>query len=191
MSEKKSIPPIDNIVNKYIKTVVSQKPDTRENIELEAKFATIGNRRISYIDYNNAFLGGAKATQLVNVIGSALTGGGVGFDPNSGNPVPDFDVRSSLAGRALTSTGILDDTRLGQISSKYLAAAIGNNIAFNLQEETIGRVNTNPLSLAMGGDLFVPNNKITVKDGDLGGAIDILERMTGACLLYTSDAADG
>ena len=53
MSEKKSIPPIDNIVNKYIKTVVSQKPDTRENIELEAKFATIGNRRISYIDYNN------------------------------------------------------------------------------------------------------------------------------------------
>jgi len=152
----------------------------------------VQTQHTSYIDYNNAFLGGAKATQLVNVIGSALTGGGVGFDPNSGNPVPDFDVRSSLAGRALTSTGILDDTRLGQISSKYLAAAIGNNIAFNLQEETIGRVNTNPLSLAMGGDLFVPNNKITVKDSDLGGAIDILERMTGAKLPVSQlpDSAD-
>ena len=53
MSEKKSTLPIDDIVNNYIKAVVSQKSELREHIELEAKFATIGNRRISYIDYNN------------------------------------------------------------------------------------------------------------------------------------------
>ena len=135
----------------------------------------------SYIDYLNGFdAGGAQTTQLINVLGSALGGNGVGFDPNSGSLVPDFDVRSSLAGRALTSAGALDDTRLGQISPGYLAAAIGNNIAFNLQEETIGRINTNPLSIAMGGDLIVPSYKITVRDGILGGAADIIERMTGA-----------
>tara|TARA_R100000908_G_scaffold52373_1_gene27682 strand:- start:3076 stop:7455 length:4380 start_codon:yes stop_codon:yes gene_type:complete len=141
---------------------------------------SVATQHTSYIDYNNAFLGGSKTTRLVDVIGSALGGGGVGFDPNSGNPVPDFDVRSSLAGRALTSAGILDDTRLGQISPKYLSAAIGNNIAFNIQEETLGRVNTNLLNLAMGGDIIVPNNKITVKDGKLGLGADIIERMTGA-----------
>jgi len=135
----------------------------------------------SYLDENgNLNFGDTGSVQLVDAIGSVLTGGGIGLDPNSGSIVPDFDVRSSLAGRLLTSAGALDDTRLGQISPQYLGMAIGNNIAFNLQEETLGRINTNPLSLAMGGSLIVPNNKITVKDGPLGFGADILERMTGA-----------
>tara|TARA_Y100000385_G_scaffold280045_1_gene330548 strand:- start:148 stop:4623 length:4476 start_codon:yes stop_codon:yes gene_type:complete len=137
----------------------------------------------SYLDENgNLNYGKTESVQLVNVLGSFLSGGGVGVDPNSNTLVPDFDVRSSLAGRALTSSGTLNDTRLGMISPRYLKAAIGNNIAFNLQEETIGRINTNPLSLVMGGDLFIPNNKITVKKGVLGLGADILERMTGAKL---------
>ena len=137
----------------------------------------------SYLDANgNLNYGNTGAVQLGDILGSVLTGGGIGLDPNTGNAIPDFDIRSSLAGRALTSAGALDDTRLGQISPQFLAMAIGNNIAFNLQEETIGRVNTNPLSLAMGGSLIVPNNKITVKKGFLGKTTDIIERMTGAKL---------
>ena len=137
------------------------------------------NQSTSYLDKVNGFRVGGASTQIVNVIGGVLTGGGVGFNPNSGAPVADFDIRSSLAGRVLGGTGLIEDTRLGQISAKYLAVAIGNNIAFNLQEETIGRINTNPLSLAMGGDLIVPNNKITVGSGNLGTAADIIERITG------------
>ena len=148
---------------------------------------SVANQHTSYIDYNNAFLGGSKATQLINVIGSALGGGGVGFNPDSGNPVPDFDVRSSLAGRALTSAGVIDDTRLGQISPKYLASAIGNNIAFNIKEETIGRVNTSIASLIGGGKLFAANNRITVSDS---GISDIIERMTGAKLPRSSMDTD-
>lgn len=137
----------------------------------------------SYIDANgNLNYGDTGAVQLGDILGSVLTGGGIGLDPNTGNAIPDFDIRSSLAGRGLTSAGVLNDTRLGQISPQFLAIAIGNNIAFNLQEETIGRVNTNPLSLAMGGSLIVPNNKITVKKGLLGKTTDIIERMTGAKL---------
>ena len=150
--------------------------------------STVIEQHTSYIDYNNAFLGGAESTQLVNVIGSALGGGGVGFDPNSGAAVPDFDVRSSLAGRALTAGGKLDDTRLGQISPRYLAAAIGNNIAFNIKEETIGRVNTSLASLAGGGSLIAKNNRITVGNGFFGVIGNILERMTGA--KYPSSSLD-
>tara|TARA_R110000803_G_scaffold74903_2_gene139015 strand:+ start:14813 stop:19117 length:4305 start_codon:yes stop_codon:yes gene_type:complete len=148
---------------------------------------SVSTQHTSYIDYSNAFIGGSQATQLVNVIGSALGGGGVGFDPNSGNPVPDFDVRSSLAGRALTATGLIDDTRLGQISPKYLTAAIGNNIAFNLQEETLGVVNTSIASLAAGGSLIAANNRITVSDS---GVLNIIERMTGAKLPSSSMNTD-
>jgi hypothetical protein len=135
----------------------------------------------SYLDENgNLNFGDTGSVQLADALGSALTGGGLGLDPNSGSVVPDFDVRSSLAGRLLTSTGALDDTRLGQISPQYLGMAIGNNIAFNLQEETLGRVNTNPLSLAMGGSLIVPNNKITVASTLLGKGAGFLEKITGA-----------
>ena len=134
---------------------------------------------VQYTSYLDEF-GSSKAIQLGNALGAILTGDGIGFDPNTGAIRPDFDIRSSLAGRALTSAGLLKDTKLGQISPQYLAAAIGNNIAFNLQEETIGRINTNPLSLLMGNNLIVPNYKLTVRSGVGGTAADIIERITGA-----------
>ena len=134
---------------------------------------------VQYTSYIDEF-GSSKAIQLGNALGAILTGDGIGFDPNTGGIRPDFDIRSSLAGRALTSAGLLKDTRLGQISPQYLAAAIGNNIAFNLQEETLGRINTNPLSLLTGNNLIVPNYKITVRNGVGGTAADIIERITGA-----------
>jgi hypothetical protein len=134
---------------------------------------------VQYTSYLDEF-GSSKAIQLGNALGAILTGDGIGFDPNTGAIRPDFDIRSSLAGRALTSAGLLKDTKLGQISPQYLAAAIGNNIAFNLQEETIGRINTNPLSLLTGNNLIVPNYKLTVRSGAGGTAADIIERITGA-----------
>jgi len=155
--------------------------DKQTKTIIEVKKSAVQHK--SYLDENNNLnYGDTGAVQLGDILGSVLTGGGIGLDPNTGNAIPDFDIRSSLAGRALTSAGALDDTRLGQISPQFLAMAIGNNIAFNLQEETIGRVNTNPLSLVMGGSLIVPNNKITVKKGFLGKTTDIIERMTGAKL---------
>lgn len=155
--------------------------DKQTKTIIEVKKSAVQHK--SYLDENNNLnYGDTGAVQLGDILGSVLTGGGIGLNPNTGNPIPDFDIRSSLAGRALTSAGALDDTRLGQISPQFLAMAIGNNIAFNLQEETIGRINTNPLSLVMGGSLIVPNNKITVKKGFLGKTTDIIERMTGAKL---------
>jgi len=133
----------------------------------------------SYLDENGNLNIGGPSTQPLDVIGSLLSGGGVGFDPNGGGLVPDFDVRSSLAGRVLNAGGLINDTKLGQLGVGYLATAIGNNIAFNVQEETIGNINTNPLSLAMGGDLIVPNYKITVAKSTLGKGVDLLEKMVG------------
>ena len=52
---KKTVPPIDNIVNLYVNYLVANiTSDVKnENVELEAKFATRGFRKISYVDFNN------------------------------------------------------------------------------------------------------------------------------------------
>ena len=129
----------------------------------------------SYLDENgNLNYGGTGSVQLSDALASIsdFAGGSFGV-------VPDFDVRNSIVGRALTSGGVLSDTRLGQISPQFLGDAIRNNIGFNLREETLGRINTNPLSLAMGGKLFVPNNKITVASTILGKGLGFLEKITG------------
>lgn len=139
----------------------------------------------SYLDENNNLNIGGPSTQPLDIIGSITQGGGIGFDPNSGGLVSDFDVRSSLAGRILTAGGVINDTRLGQLAAGYLATAIGNNIAFELQENTLGRINLNPISLAKGNSLIVPNYKITVGQGILGKTGDLLERMSGAKLPFS------
>ena len=129
----------------------------------------------SYLDENgNLNYGGTGSVQLSNALASISD-----FASGSFGTVPDFDVRNSIVGRALTSGGVLSDTRLGQISPKFLGDAIRNNIGFNLREETLGRINTNPLSLAMGGSLIVPNNKITVASTTLGKGLGFLEKITG------------
>lgn len=130
----------------------------------------------SYLDENgNLNYGDTGSVQLSNALASMSEFAGGSF-----GAVPDFDVRNSIVGRALTSGGVLSDTRLGQISPQFLGDAIRNNIGFNLREETLGRVNTNLLSLAMGGSLIVPNNKITVASTTLGKGLGFLEKITGA-----------
>ena len=151
--------------------------DVSQQSIVEIKYKKPSYQLGAYLDENNNLNVGGPSTQPLDVIGSLL-GGSVGFNPGGGLAT-DFDVRSSLAGRVLTATGAINDTRLGRESVGYLATAIGNNIAFNLQEETIGRINTNLRSLLTGGDFIVPNYKITVAKGTLGTAIDLLERMSG------------
>jgi hypothetical protein len=152
--------------------------DKQVPVSIEYKASTF--QMGSYLDENNNVNVGGPDTQPFDIASSLLNGGGVGFDPNGGGLVSNSDVRSSLGGRVLTATGIINDTRLGQLSAGYLATALGNNIAFELQENTIGRVNTNITSLIKGGNLIIPNYKITVGSGILGTAGDLLERMTGA-----------
>lgn len=131
----------------------------------------------SYLDENNNLNVGGPSTQPLDVVGSLLNGG-VGFNPGGGIST-NSDVRSSLAGRALVGTGLINDTKMGQLSVGFLATAIGNNVAFNLQQETLGRVNLNPLSLAKGNSLIVPNYSITVVKGALRVPANILAKMSG------------
>ena len=154
--------------------------DISKQIKINLETQPVPSYQIgAYLDEYGALNIGGPDTQPLDIIGSLLTGGGVGFDPNGGGLVSDFDVRSSLSGRLLSAGGAINDTRLGQLGGKYLAAAIGNNIAHNLQEETIGRINLNPLSLLKGNNIIVPNYNITVGKGFLGKALDLTERMLG------------
>ena len=133
----------------------------------------------SYLDeYGNLNVGG-PSTEALDIIGSVLNGGGIGFDPNGGGVVPNFDVRSSLAGRVLVGTGVINDTKMGQLSVGYLASALGNNALFGVQEEILGNINLNPLSLIMGNDIIRANYTITVAKSTLGKAVDLLERILG------------
>jgi len=172
----------DNLESNVIN---NQYLDVTKLTPVDIVYKKFGNQTGSYLDENNNLNVGGPSTQPLDIIGSVTQGGGIGFDPNGGGLTSDFDVRSSLAGRVLTATGVINDTRLGQLAAGYLATAIGNNIAFELQENTLGRVNLNPISLAKGNSLIVPNYKITVGQGTLGTAGDLLERMSGAKIPFS------
>lgn len=126
-----------------------------------------------YIDNNNNLNVGGPSTTALDYIGGVLGGDFVGLDGQ-----PNFDVRSSLAGRILGSTGGINDTPLGIIGGQQLLIALGNKAAFNAQRESLGQLNLNPLSLISGNDIIVPNYSITVgqtngkKIGDI--ALNIL-----------------
>ena len=141
----------------------------------------------SYLDRNKSILGG-KFETAGNVIGSVLRGQGVGFSPDGVEP--NFDIRTSLAGRVLTSTGIMNDTPIGQEGVKGLAFAMLNNVSFNAQQEIGGMVNTSILNVIGGGDILVPNNDITVPSNGFGRAADFINRLTGL-ELPTSLLPDG
>jgi hypothetical protein len=122
----------------------------------------------TYLDKNGYLNFGGPATQVSDIIGSIpILGDG-------------FDIRSSLAGRALTATGLESDSPIGVLGAKYLGESILANLAFNTLEETVGKINTNPLSLANGDPIILPSYDITVPLGKGGKVVDILERLTGA-----------
>lgn len=155
---------------------------------------SFGAPNVQYTNYqeiNNGIVNNA-----IDVLGSVLTGGGLGIGSNSNGTtlVPDFDLRSTLLGRVLGGTGVIADTPLGQAGAKYLALALANNAAFGLQQETIGHLNLNPLNIAMNGvdSILIPNYSITVPKSTLGRVLDFGARVLGfesPISLYSRDSS--
>lgn len=135
-----------------------------------------------YLDtYGSLNLGGGAGIQAANVIGSVLNGQGLGLA--KGGVVTNFDIRSSLAGRVLGATGLINDTKLGMIGGQQLALALANNAAFNVQQELLGALNVqdNVLSLIK-GDGFVglrPSYKITIPSSTGGRVLDTAGKILG------------
>ena len=142
-------------------------------------YSSPANQLGSYTDINNNLRLGGPSTAVADIIGGALTGRQTGVDFNTGNLTPNFDLRASLAGRVLGATGVIGDTPLGQVGAQQLAFNLGNNVAANIQSETIGRINTNPLSLLSGNDIIVPDYSITVPQGGLRKIVDVASRILG------------
>lgn len=92
---------------------------------------------------------------------------------------PSGDIRNRLASRTLTPVVQGDDTLIGQLGDDYRSFHLLENIATNAQEETVGRINTNPVSLLTGNDFIRPNFSITVPKGKFGKAIDLGSRILG------------
>ena len=146
-----------------------------------------------YLDtYGGLNIGNTQAVEAANIIGSILGGQGLGLA--KGGVVTNFDFRSTLAGRVLGSTGLINDTKLGMIGGQQLALALANNAAFNVQQELLGALNVqdNLLSLIQDGSLtgFRPNYKITVPSSTLGKVGDYTSRILGFTLpkSYLEDA---
>jgi hypothetical protein len=144
----------------------------------------------SYDEAYGQLLGvGKDAAQAADILGSLLNGQGVGIAGGIGGAggisvVPNFDLRSSLAGRVLGVAGVLNDTKLGTIGAEQLALALANNAAFNTEQAILGKLNLseNLLNLVQGdiGSIgFRPNYKITVSDDLLGKVVGTAERILG------------
>jgi hypothetical protein len=121
-------------------------------------------------------------TTGLDILGSVLNGQGVGIGAG-GSVVPNFDVRSSLAGRVLGATGLLNDTKIGTIGAQQLALALANNAAFNVEQSLLGALNVqdNVLALVKGAPLpgFRPSYQITIPSGTLGRVGDFAGKMLG------------
>ena len=177
-----------DITSKNLYLDVDEQTDATDS--LSTKPVSTNQQRPSYLikygelDYGGLNLGQNGGVQAADVIGSLLNGQGVGFSDTG--LVTNFDLRSSLAGRALGLGGVLNDTELGIIGAQQLAIALGNNAAFNIQEEILGSLNVgeNILNLIKDGKApaFRPNYQITVPAGQLGRVADYTSRILGFTL---------
>ena len=160
---------LNTINNKYF----DAEAQTKININLNP---TVGRGNGTYIDETGNIQNGGPSTQPIDIIGGALNGSlGItnnGIDSN-------FNLRNTIAGRTLTGLGVIDDTPIGIIGAEQYGLAMLNNAAFNLQEETTGRLNLNPLSLLKGNDIIVPNYDITVPQGKLQKVLNFGAKLAG------------
>jgi hypothetical protein len=131
----------------------------------------------SYIDSSGNLVSTTKFELAGNILGSALNGQGIGIGQNGLDA--NFDVRTTLGGRMLGMTGIIDDTPLGKYAQRGLAAAMLNNVAFNVQQEVGGMINLSPVNFLSGGDIIVPNNDITVPKDGIGKSTDLIQKLSG------------
>ena len=142
----------------------------------------VANQKEGYLDANGKLNVGGPSTEPYNTI-TSLFHGGIGFNKNGGNLniVNNNDIRNTIVGRALTATGLINDTNLGIIGAQRLAISLANNSAFKLEKETIGRVNLDIFSWIDGkkDNFIVPNYEITVPAGKFGKTLDFLGDLAG------------
>ena len=135
----------------------------------------------SYLDeYGNLNLGDNKTIQNINTIGSLLNVQGLVVA--KAGIVTNYDIISTLAGRVLTATGLIKDTKLGVIGGQQLALALSNNAAFNTEQYLLGKLNVsdNILSLVKGGTIGLrPDYKITIPNNKGGKILDVASRILG------------
>lgn len=149
----------------------------------------------SYLD-ERGYVRGIPQQSTSDIIGTLLSGRQLGYSPDG--PEPNFDIRSSIVGRILAPT--IGDTPLGLIGGQQLLNAMLANASYNVQQETIGRINLEGL-FRKNEDFIVPDYEITVRDGFLGKAIDFWENLSGTqwptsniikpdASIFTMDAPD-
>jgi WD40 repeat protein len=131
----------------------------------------------SYIDENNNLNVGGPSTQILDVIGGIVGGQGVGI--TGGGVVANDDIRATLLGRVLGATGVINDTPLGNIGGQQLLAHVGYNASFGLQQETLGTLNLNPLTLLQGKNLVTLNYSITVPKNSVGKVLNFAANVFG------------
>lgn len=155
--------------NKYIAT-----PIEYERISINTISSNITTQYPNYLERVTNLVGGGASSNASNVINNVLGGLVPRYSIGGGNPL--FDVTSILSGGRSNPS---NETPLGIIGANQLGFAIQVNSAFNLYEETIGSINTNPISLLMGNPIIFPNYKITVAKGTGGVILDYAERILG------------
>ena len=132
-----------------------------------------------YLDNNNNLNLGGPSTQPYDVIGAIVKG--TGFGLTSDGLEPQFDIRSSLAGRVLGQTGLIQDTPLGGIAAEQLLLALGQRNVFNIQKELNEQFNLRPTSLIKGDPFLKTKWDVTVpsEGGFLGKVFDTALHLSG------------
>ena len=159
--------------NKY-KSLQDQKP-----INIYSNDINYNSTNNSYLDGEGNLNVGGGSLSTLNTIAGVLSGNGVALD-NKGNISSNFDIRTTLAGRVLGATGVINDSPIGIIGGKELLRTFTNVVALNAEKQTLGKINTDIFSLASGGGIIKENYKITEPFDTLGQKIyDITSRLTG------------
>jgi len=125
----------------------------------------------------NLNIGDPAYKKVGDIIGTVVTGRQLGVDVKNKKlkVIPNFDIRASLVGRALSSIGLFKDTPLGLIGAERLLVELTNRVASNVQKETIGRLDLKNLLGKGGGILNPPNSKITVTKNTNQGFLGTLK----------------
>lgn len=164
--------------------------DTNAQIDGAVNMSTSGIYKGNHVDgylndSGNLNLGNIGLKKATDILGSLLNGQGVGFDTSNGQIISNFDIRASIAGRALNSVGLMKDTALGIIGAKELGNAMFNNALFNAQQKGLGTLDVkgNILSLIKDGKLsgLRPDYSITINNNSdiLGKIANIGEDILG------------
>lgn len=148
-----------------------------EVIDINTDFVPQNTNQNPYVDSNGNITGTYNGDiKTINDFGSVLTGQGFRLDDGI---EANYDVRSTLLGRAIANTGNLTDTPLGEIQSQELAKTLKNRILYNTQRETLGKVNLNIFNAIEGGDIIRPNYDITVGHNFGTKLLKTVEDLTG------------